>query len=75
MTDARWPTDADVARMRALYFADGPLISDVGIRVILEMLPPTLGEELRQELARPVPERGGNRQHLPPSAGVRLWRE
>jgi hypothetical protein len=30
---------------------------DVGIRIILEMLPPTLAEELRQELARPEPER------------------
>jgi hypothetical protein len=57
MTADRWPTDADVARMREVYFAEGPLVSDVGIRLILETLPPAAAAELREELSRPVPER------------------
>lgn len=57
MSAERWPTTTDVARMREVYFTEGPLISDVGIRLILEMLPPAAAAELRQALARPVPER------------------
>jgi hypothetical protein len=48
-------TDAEVIRMREVHFAGRLGISDLGIRIILEMLPPALAGELRQELVRPDP--------------------
>jgi hypothetical protein len=41
--------------MREVYFSGRLGISDLGIRIILEMLPPALAGELRQELVRPDP--------------------
>jgi hypothetical protein len=57
MTEAAWPTEADVARMRESTSATGAgSFSNVAIRVSVELLPPGLVEELRQELARPDPD-------------------
>lgn len=52
------PTDADVQRMREVYFhADWLTISDYGIRIILEQFTPAELAALRRELALAVPDR------------------
>lgn len=53
MTEARWPTDAEVARLREVCFAPREVrISDLGIRLFMELLSPSLVDEVRCELAR-----------------------
>jgi hypothetical protein len=53
MTEARSPTDAEVARLREVYFAPREVqISGLGIRLLMRLLSPSLVNEVRCELAR-----------------------